>query len=192
MNLIYIMGPSGAGKDSLLNSLHQEMASLGQALPLIMAQRTITRSHHQSNENHEAIDEASFESLLQSNAFALNWFANGLHYGIRHEQLAPMSKGSWIMVNGSRAYLEQAKLRFPGLTVLHITAPVDVLRSRLLARGRENEKDIEARLSRSQSLESNPQDLYVINDGRLEDSLTKLKDLLQQRTGIAFNSNSNQ
>jgi len=192
LNLIYIMGPSGAGKDSLLNSLHQEMASLGQALPLIMAQRTITRSHHQSNENHEAIDEASFESLLQSNAFALNWFANGLHYGIRHEQLAPMSKGSWIMVNGSRAYLEQAKLRFPGLTVLHITAPVDVLRSRLLARGRENEKDIEARLSRSQSLESNPQDLYVINDGRLEDSLTKLKDLLQQRTGIAFNSNSNQ
>ena len=192
MNLIYIMGPSGAGKDSLLNSLHQEMASLGKSLPLIMAQRTITRSHHQSNENHEAVDEASFESLLQSNAFALNWFANGLHYGIRHEQLAPMSKGSWVMVNGSRAYLEQAKLRFPGLTVLHITAPVDVLRSRLLARGRENEKDIEARLSRSQSLESNPQDLYVINDGRLEDSLTKLKDLLQQRTGIAFNSNSNQ
>ena len=192
MNLIYIMGPSGAGKDSLLNSLHQEMASLGKSLPLIMAQRTITRSHHQSNENHEAVDEASFESLLQSNAFALNWFANGLHYGIRHEQLAPMSKGSWVMVNGSRAYLEQAQLRFPGLTVLHITAPVDVLRSRLLARGRENEKDIEARLSRSQSLESNPQDLYVINDGRLEDSLTKLKDLLQQRTGIAFNSNSNQ
>jgi ribose 1,5-bisphosphokinase len=192
LNLIYIMGPSGAGKDSLLNSLHQEMASLGKALPLIMAQRTITRSHHQSNENHEAVDEASFESLLQSNAFALNWFANGLHYGIRHEQLAPMSKGSWVMVNGSRAYLEQAKLRFPGLTVLHITAPVDVLRSRLLARGRENEKDIEARLSRSQSLESNPQDLYVINDGRLEDSLTKLKDLLQERTGIAFNSNSNQ
>jgi len=186
------MGPSGAGKDSLLNSLHQEMASLGKALPLIMAQRTITRSHHQSNENHEAVDEASFESLLQSNAFALNWFANGLHYGIRHEQLAPMSKGSWVMVNGSRAYLEQAKLRFPGLTVLHITAPVDVLRRRLLARGRENENDIEARLSRSQSLESNPQDLYVINDGRLEDSLTKLKDLLQQRTGIAFNSNSNQ
>jgi len=192
LNLIYIMGPSGAGKDSLLNSLHQEMASLGKSLPLIMAQRTITRSHHQSNENHEAVDEASFESLLQSNAFALNWFANGLHYGIRHEQLAPMSKGSWVMVNGSRAYLEQAQLRFPGLTVLHITAPVDVLRSRLLARGRENEKDIEARLCRSQSLESNPQDLYVINDGRLEDSLTKLKDLLQQRTGIAFNSNSNQ
>jgi len=164
------------------------MAVMATAPPFYFAQRTITRSHHQTNENHEAIDESSFQSLLQSNAFALNWFANGLHYGVRHTQLAPMSEGTWVMVNGSRAYLEEAKLRFPGLTVLHITAPIEVLRARLLARGRENEKDIKARLSRSQSLVLGPQDLCVSNGGSLAESLTLLKYLLQQRTRILLNN----
>jgi len=186
------MGPSGVGKDSLLNGLRQDMAGMAKVPPLHLAQRTITRSHHQSNENHEAIDEISFQSLLQNNAFALNWFANGLHYGIRHSQLAPMSEGAWVMVNGSRAYLSEAKLRFPGLTVLNITAPIEILRTRLLARGRENEQDIEERLSRLQSLVTDPQDLSISNGGSLTESLAMLKNLLQQRTGIAFNTYSSE
>ena len=189
MRLIYIIGPSGAGKDSLLNGLRQDMTRMATPPPLYFAQRTITRSHHQSNEDHEVVDESNFESLLQSHAFALNWFANGLHYGVRHTELAPMSEGAWVMVNGSRAYLEEAKLRFPGLTVLHITAPTEVLRARLLARGRETEPDIEARLMRSQSFLPEPQDLFVSNDGSLADSQAKLKSLLQQRTGISLTAN---
>ena len=186
MRLIYIIGPSGAGKDSLLNGLRQDMAGMATPPPLYFAQRTITRSYLQTNEDHEAVDASKFESLLQSNAFAMNWFANGLHYGVRHHQLAPMSVGMWVMVNGSRAYLSEAKLRFPGLTVLHITAPAEVLRARLLARGRENEKDIEARLSRSPDIEPEPHDLCVSNGGSLVDSLDTLKNLLRQKTGIRW------
>lgn len=178
------MGPSGAGKDSLLNGLRQDMAGMNTPLPLYFAQRTITRSHLQSNEDHEAVDASKFEFLLQSNAFAMNWFANGLHYGVRHHQLAPMSLGMWVMVNGSRAYLKEAKLRFPGLTVLHITAPTEVLRARLLARGRENEQDIDARLSRSQSIDLEPHDLCVSNGGSLLDSQVLLKNALQRLTGV--------
>ena len=180
------MGPSGAGKDSLLNGLRQDMAGMATPPPLYFAQRTITRSHLQTNEDHEAADVSKFESLLQSNAFAMNWFANGLHYGVRHHQLAPMSVGMWVMVNGSRAYLSEAKLRFPGLTVLHITAPADVLRARLLARGRENEKDIEARLSRSQSIVLEPHDLCVSNVGSLVESQALLKNALQRLTGVSW------
>jgi ribose 1,5-bisphosphokinase len=192
VRLIYIIGPSGAGKDSLLNSLRQEMADMvamtdpATSPPLYFAKRTITRSHDQSNEDHEAVDTSSFESLVSSNAFAMHWFANGLHYGIRHQELAPMSEGTWVMVNGSRAYLEEAKRRFPGLTVLYITAPIEVLRARLLSRGRENEQAIEARLSRSQDVALGPQDLSVSNGGSLADSVATLKNLLQQRTGIPF------
>lgn len=178
------MGPSGAGKDSLLNGLRQDMASIDTPSPLYVAQRTITRSHHQSNENHESVDLPLFESLLHSKAFALNWFANGSHYGIRHTELAQMSEGKWIMVNGSRAYLEEAKLQFPGLTVLHITAPIEVLRARLLSRGREDKQAIEARLSRFQSFAPEPHDLCLSNEGSLAESQAILKHLLQQRTGI--------
>ena len=192
MRLIYVIGPSGAGKDSLLNSLRQEMSDMTAMSdtttpsPLYFAKRTITRSHDQSNEDHEAVDSSHFESLINSDAFAMHWFANGLHYGIRHQELAPMSEGTWVMVNGSRAYLEEAKRRFPELTVLYITAPIEVLRARLLSRGRENEQAIEARLSRSKDVALGPQDLYVSNGGSLADSVAMLKKLLQQQTGIPF------
>jgi ribose 1,5-bisphosphokinase len=190
LRLIYVIGPSGAGKDSLLNGLRQEIADITKPPPLYFAQRTITRNHHQSNEDHEAVEASNFDLLINSNAFALNWFANGLRYGVRHKELAPMSEGTWVMVNGSRAYLEEAKLRFPGLTVLHITAPIEVLRARLLSRGRENRQAIEERLSRSQSFVLEPQDLSVSNGGSLRDSLDLLKTLLQQRTGIPLFSGS--
>lgn len=193
MRLIFIIGPSGSGKDSLLNSLRQDMADLTTMAamtdtatppPLYFAKRTITRSHDQSNEDHEVVGTSNFESLVSSDAFAMHWFANGLHYGIRHQELAPMSEGTWVMVNGSRAYLEEAKRRFLGLTVLFITAPIEVLRARLLSRGRENEQAIEARLHRLQDFVLEPQDLCVSNGGSLADSVAMLKNLLQQRTGI--------
>jgi ribose 1,5-bisphosphokinase len=176
LRLIYIVGPSGAGKDSLLNGLRQDLASLDNPPPLYFAQRTITRSHHQSNEHHESVDESIFESLLKSDAFALNWLANGLHYGIRHTEMAQMSEGKWVMVNGSRAYLEEAKLRFPGLTVLHITAPIEILRTRLLSRGREDEQAIEARLeSITKPLPLNLKILCLSNEGSLAESQATLK-----------------
>jgi len=184
LRLIYVIGPSGAGKDSLLNGLRQDFAAMTQPPPFYFAQRTITRNHDQSNEDHEATDASNFDLLVNSNAFALNWFANGLHYGVRHQELAPMSEGVWVIVNGSRAYLEEAKRRFPGLTVLHITAPIDVLRDRLISRGRENRQAIEDRLSRLQSYTPDPQDLCVSNSGNLSDSLAVLKNLLQRRTEI--------
>ena len=190
MRLIYIIGPSGAGKDSLLNGLRQNMAGMAIPPPLYFAQRTITRNHHQTNEDHEAVNEAQFELLLQSHAFALNWVANGLNYGVRHTELAPMTKGTWVMVNGSRAYLDEAKRRFQGLTVLHITAPTEVLRARLLARGRENELAIEARLSRAQNFVPEPNDICVSNGGTLAESMNMLKNLLKERTGISLNTSS--
>ncbi len=186
MRLIYVIGPSGAGKDSLLNGLRQDFADMTQPPPFYFAQRTITRNHDQSNEDHEAVDASNFVLLNNSNAFALNWFANGLHYGVRHKELAPMSEGTWVIVNGSRAYLQEAKLTFPGLTVLHITAPIDVLRARLLSRGRENRQAIEDRLSRSQSFVPEPQDMCISNCGSLAESLAMLKNLLQNRTGISL------
>jgi len=186
LRLIYVIGPSGAGKDSLLNGLRQDFACMTKPPSFYFAQRTITRNHDQSNEAHEAVDVSNFVLLNNSNAFALNWFANGLHYGVRHKELAPMSAGTWVIVNGSRAYLKEAKLRFPGLTVLHITAPSDVLRARLFSRARENQQAIEDRLSRAQSFVPEPQDMSLSNDGNLADGLAMLKNLLQNRTGISL------
>lgn len=147
--LLVVVGPSGAGKDSLLAWLREHMPA---SQPVHWVRRTITRPAQAGGEAHEGLSEAEFETVLQTGGFALHWHANGLRYGIRHEELKPLQHRQWIFLNGSRAHLDACALAYPGMTVLHITADVRVLRERLRGRGREDEAAMEARLLRAVDL----------------------------------------
>lgn len=164
--LIYVVGPSGAGKDSLLAWLGSHWPGPGQ---MCVARRTITRPVQAGGEAHEPVTEAEFDGLLASGCFALHWAANGLAYGIRHEELAQPA-GSCVCVNGSRAHLADALAQWPGLRVLHVTAPVDVLAQRLQARGREAAAQMASRLVRSPPLPAidSANLCQVCNDGPLD------------------------
>jgi ribose 1,5-bisphosphokinase len=146
--LIYVVGPSGAGKDSVLLWMRQHTP---ESAPVHWARRTIDRpnSTEPGAENHEQVDTAAFEALVADAAFSMHWDANTHRYGIRHSELESLNDSSWcVMVNGSRAHLPLAARDYPGLTVLHITATPAVLYQRLLARGRESKQAIEARMLR--------------------------------------------
>jgi ribose 1,5-bisphosphokinase len=177
--LVYVVGPSGAGKDSVLAWLRQR---LPQSPAIHWARRTITRPTRACDEPHEAVDEAQFRSLRERGAFALSWQANGLHYGVRNSELAPIDHGNWVLLNGSRAYLAPTRSRFPGLTVVHITASPDTLRQRLLGRGRESAADVESRIQRTQTLQL-PHALQVQNDGALDAAGHQLLNHLQSLSG---------
>lgn len=180
--LVYVIGPSGAGKDSLLAWLR---ARLDPALPLHWVRRTISRPVQAGGEAHESVDTNTFAALLLQQAFALHWRANQLDYGVRHDELAPLRSGHWVMLNGSRAYLAQARARYPGLTVLHITAGADTLRQRLLARGRESADVVEARVRRAleHQLPASADVLEVRNDGTLDEAGLQLQRQLQTLAG---------
>lgn len=53
--LIWLMGPSGSGKDSLLAELRQQ-----EPAQLLVAHRYITRAANAGNENHIALSEQNF------------------------------------------------------------------------------------------------------------------------------------
>lgn len=144
--LIYTMGPSGAGKDSLLAWLRQRISPQA---PVRFARRTVDRPTHAGGEQHESISTAEFQTLATRQAFALHWSANGLHYGIRNAELDALKRQQWVFANGSRAYLPSALEKYPDMTVLHITAAPEVLRHRLLSRGRESADMVEARIQRA-------------------------------------------
>jgi len=165
--LIYTMGPSGAGKDSLLAWLRQQLSAQA---PVHFARRTIDRPVHADGEQHESIPTAEFHAHAARNAFALHWSANSLHYGIRHAELEALQREHWVFVNGSRAYLPTALERFPNLTVLHITASTGVLRQRLLSRGRESPEMVEARVQRAAGFQipGNCRCVEVHNDASLD------------------------
>lgn len=151
--LIYTMGPSGAGKDSLLAWLKTK---LHPRTPVHFSRRTIDRPVQPSGELHESVDAGTFAHLRNQDAFSMHWAANGLQYGVRHTELDGLRRDQWVLVNGSRAYLPHALVRFPGMTVLHITAEAEVLRSRLLARQRETLAMVEARVQRAIAFQTPP------------------------------------
>ncbi|MDP9603774.1 UNVERIFIED_ORG: ribose 1,5-bisphosphokinase [Variovorax paradoxus] len=144
--LVYVAGPSGAGKDSLLGWLKDH---LPHDAPVAFARRTITRPAAAGGEQHDSVDLPGFLRLREAGAFGLDWEANGLCYGVRHAELTPPRDGSTVIVNGSRAYLPEAARRFPRMTVVHVTASVETLRRRLTARARESAEMVEARVQRA-------------------------------------------
>ncbi|MEI4469922.1 AAA family ATPase [Frigidibacter sp. MR17.24] len=134
-----VVGPSGAGKDTLL-------AALVAARPgLRVLRRVITRPEAAGGEPFEGVDAAEFARRRAAGAFALDWQAHGLSYGI--PRLPPGAEP--VLFNGSRAMLAEAARVFPGLRVLLVTAPPAVLAERLAARGRESRAQIAARLARA-------------------------------------------
>jgi len=141
--LFLVVGASGVGKDTLL-------AGAKAANPALhWARRVITRGQVAGGEPFEAVTPQVFAARLQSGEFALHWQAHGLSYGVPQAQIAPLVKGSDVLLNGSRAALPAAQAAFPDLVVIRITAPSAVLAERLAARGRESRQDIDARLQRA-------------------------------------------
>lgn len=100
--LIWLMGPSGSGKDSLLAELR-----LREQTQLLVAHRYITRDATAGNENHIALSEQEFFSRAGQQLFALSWHANGYYYGVGLEIDLWLHAGFDVLVNGSRAHLPQ-------------------------------------------------------------------------------------
>ncbi|WP_010106454.1 phosphonate metabolism protein/1,5-bisphosphokinase (PRPP-forming) PhnN [Verminephrobacter aporrectodeae] len=180
--LVYFMGPSGAGKDSLLDWLR---AHLPAAHALHWARRTISRVATPGAEAHESVSPKAFAALLRAQAFALHWQANGLGYGVRHAQLDPLAAGQWVLLNGSRAHLPAALVRFPHLLAVHISASPERLRERLLARGRETPDAVEDRVQRALQFRppAGSASIELHNDGSLDDVGQRLLSALRQHPG---------
>ncbi|HDZ3196602.1 TPA: phosphonate metabolism protein/1,5-bisphosphokinase (PRPP-forming) PhnN, partial [Pseudomonas aeruginosa] len=143
--LIYLMGPSGSGKDSLLQAAREPLALRGCRI----VRRVITRSAEAVGEDAQAVTPAQFDTLERASAFAMSWRANGLCYGIPVQIDEWLAQGYDVLVNGSRGYLAQARRRYPDLLAVLLGVKPEVLRQRLLARGRESPEEIEARLARN-------------------------------------------
>lgn len=143
--LIYVIGPSGAGKDSVIDWAR---AHLPAGAPVEFARRTITRARDAGGERHLAMAAEAFDTLCRQGQFVLHWEANGQRYGIGQEVRAWLARGLTVVVGGSREYLPRALEAFPGLEVVHVCASPETRRERLAARGRESDAAIAERLAR--------------------------------------------
>jgi ribose 1,5-bisphosphokinase len=154
--LILVVGPSGAGKDTVLGLARQALAAYER---FRFVRRVITRPADAGGEDHEAVTEAAFALR----AFALDWQAHGLHYGIPIDVTDDISRGIVVVANVSRGVIAQAAEIYP-VRVIEVTAPPDILAQRLAARGRETADDIMKRLARDVPIPDHVAVDTIVND----------------------------
>ncbi|MFD4841427.1 phosphonate metabolism protein/1,5-bisphosphokinase (PRPP-forming) PhnN [Achromobacter sp. NPDC058515] len=143
--LIYLMGASGSGKDTLLRLMRTRLRG---DEPVLVAHRYITRDSGDSEDALRLTPE-DFARRAALGCFALRWASHGLHYGIGIEIDAWLGGGAAVIINGSRAHLEQAHARYPALTAVEVSVDPALLALRLAGRGRESATQISERLARA-------------------------------------------
>ncbi|NLR98481.1 phosphonate metabolism protein/1,5-bisphosphokinase (PRPP-forming) PhnN [Rhizobium sp. P38BS-XIX] len=166
--LAVVVGPSGAGKDTLMNLAAQHFAGRSD---VHFVRRVITRDGDAGNEDHRSVSEADFDAMERSSAFAVSWEAHGLKYGIPADVADELTRGNLVIANGSRSALHRFQTAFPRLKVINVTATREVLAERLMARGRESREDVLKRLERSSLTVEGSYDVADIdNSGTLEEA----------------------
>ena len=154
--LVLVVGPSGAGKDTLLDAARD---ALREDRRFRFVRRVVTRPADAGGEAHEAVTAAEFAGRR----FALAWEAHGWRYGIPDDIAADIAAGRVVIANVSRGVIAEAARRFP-VKVVEITAPADILEARLASRGREDAAGRSARLARRMELPAGVPVETVSND----------------------------
>jgi ribose 1,5-bisphosphokinase len=170
------MGPSGAGKDSVMG---RARALLPPDAPVAFAHRYITRPAEAGGENHVALSAAEFALRRAHGLFAFHWHAHGNHYGIGREIYAWRSAGLTVVVSGSREHFQKLGGLDDDTWPVLITASPDKLAERLATRGREDAKAAVQRIGRGEAYDVNDHRLVtIVNDGALETAAEAFVSLL--------------
>lgn len=166
--LVLVVGPSGAGKDTLI---HGARTALAGDPRIRFPHRLVTRAVT-AHEAHDSISPADFEAGERAGAFALSWRAHGLGYAVPRSMAEDAERGFVCVVNGSRSRVAEARERLPGVVVIEVTASRAVLAARIAARGRDT--DAGQRLARSDALAPIDADYTIVNDRTPEDGIAAL------------------
>lgn len=183
--LVLVVGPSGVGKDTLLDAARERLAQDNQ---FCFPRRCITRPAGTVGEVHIPVRPEDFGQMARQGAFLLSWKAHDLGYGIPRHVLEEVEAGKTVIVNVSRSVIEDAceLVGRKNVRVVNIRASAEALRKRLEARGREDALDIERRLARASAYQvDGDYVVHVDNDADLETGILRFIRALELPQPIA-------
>lgn len=174
-----IVGPSGAGKDSVMSYAGGKLGD-----DVVIVRRVVTRAADGGSEDHDSMSEAEFAAAQRDGRFALSWEAHGLCYGLPVALERDLDAGRVVLANLSRAIIPHLVARYPTAIVVEVTADPEVIATRLLGRGREDEEAIRRRMDRSVGVRLPASAVRIDNSGALdkagEQLVSLVRDLLRQ------------
>ena len=159
--LVLVVGPSGAGKDTLLGLAK---AALTEDHDVVFPRRIVTREASAAEDN-VSVTADEFRRALEHGDFAAHWQAHGLSYALPIGINDDIRAGRAVVVNVSRTVIGALRQAYANVVVVAITAPPDVLAQRLAARARRSDGNITERLSRSVDDAAAHADATIVNAG---------------------------
>lgn len=169
-SLVLVVGPSGVGKDSLINGARK---ALDNDKRFIFVRRTVTRPADTQLEDHDSMALEDFQRAEAAGRFALSWDAHNLRYGLPISVETDIALGKVVVANVSRHVISAAREKYPACSVVLITAEISLRAERLIARGREGVEQVTSRLAReSAPVPSGVSPIIIDNSGSLAIGVT--------------------
>ena len=159
--LVLVVGPSGAGKDTLIGIAKSLCAG---NVRTKFPRRVVTRPSS-TFEDNLAMTPVEFDAAAGQGAFALTWRAHDHAYGVPREIDDEIRAGKTVVVNVSRTIIAEARQRYRNVTVVLITAPAEVLAQRVATRKRLSDTSVAERLLRAALPETGEPDIVISNVG---------------------------
>ena len=172
--LVLVVGPSGAGKDTLLGLAKRACAG---DRNIVFPRRVVTRQASEAEDNDELSLEAFREALVRGD-FAMHWEAHGHQYGLPRAIEHDIREGRTVVANVSRTVIDALRLAYADVVVVSITAPPEVLAERLASRARSSDGKIEQRLGRSIDDTGAP-DITIHNVGGAQEHAERLAQIIK-------------
>jgi ribose 1,5-bisphosphokinase len=175
--LVVVVGPSGAGKDTLIGLARDICADD----PRIVFPRRIVTRPASAAEDHDSATPFAFDAAVGQGAYAFWWEAHGLKYALSATMDTALRAGRTVVCNVSRAVVGRLRARYTRVTVVMVTAPKDVLLARLAARGRETGGGVTERLDRvAPAIDDLAPDITIENIGDPHDGASRLVEVLRR------------
>jgi ribose 1,5-bisphosphokinase len=159
--LVLVVGPSGAGKDTLLGLARAVCAD---DVNIVFPRRAITREASASEENDE-VSIGTFQEALTRGEYAMHWEAHGHRYALSRRIDDEIRAGRTIVANVSRTVIGAMRRAYADVVVVLITAPPNVLAERIAMRARSSDGTVENRLRRTVEDASAAPDVTIVNTG---------------------------
>ena len=157
--LILVVGPSGAGKDTLLGLAK---AACAEDAGIVFPRRAITREASASEDNEE-VSAGTFQEALSRGDFAMHWEAHGHRYALSRAINDDIRAGRTVVANVSRTVISAMRGAYADVVVVLVTAPPNVLAERIALRARGSDGRLEQRLNRTVEDASTAPDVTIVN-----------------------------
>jgi ribose 1,5-bisphosphokinase len=173
--LILVVGPSGAGKDTLLKLAQ---AACADDTCIVFPRRLVTREAS-SFEDNEQISPEVFHQARTRGDFAVHWEAHGHCYALPGSIDSDLRAGRTVVANVSRGVVDAMRRVYADVTVVSITAPPEILAQRLAARARSSDGQLADRLRRAVDGVATAPDLTITNLSSAEHHARELVQIIR-------------